>query len=111
MPVDTRTMPINTARAAEPAATEDPESARIRRRVRQKADLLRHLVSFVVVGAVLAALDLLTSPGTLWFFWPMGAWAIGLVLHIADVYVMGEDAGLEERMLEHEMRHHPHARG
>ena len=111
MPVDTSTMTPNPPRAAEPAGPEDPESARIRRRVRQKADLLRHLVSFVVVGAVLAGLDLLTSPGTLWFFWPMGAWAIGLVLHFADVYVMGEGAGLEERMLEHEMERRRHAHG
>lgn len=96
--------------AAEPAVTEGPETVRIRLRAKQKADFYRHLVSFLVVGAVLAALDVLTSPDKLWFYWPMGAWAIGLVLHFADVYVMGEDTGLEERIMRHEAerRHHTH---
>ncbi|HEU0012590.1 MAG TPA: 2TM domain-containing protein [Longimicrobium sp.] len=97
--------------AEEPAGAQDPEAARIRRRVHQKADLFRHLVAFVVVGAAVAGLDLLTSPGTTWFIWPMGVWAIGLVLHAADVYVMGADAGMEERMVEREMERHRHAHG
>ncbi|HYR12425.1 MAG TPA: 2TM domain-containing protein [Longimicrobium sp.] len=94
---------------AAPASAEDREQERIRRRVRQKADLYRHLVAFLVVGGILAGLDLLTSPGTLWFFWPMGFWAIGLVLHFADVYVIGEDAGMEARMMRREMERHRHA--
>jgi two-component system LytT family sensor kinase len=92
--------------AVEPAGTEDGESARIRKRVHQKADFYRHVVVYVVVGAILAAIDLLTSPQSLWFYWPMGFWAIGLVLNFLDVYVMGEGAGLEKRMLEREMRRH-----
>jgi two-component system, LytTR family, sensor kinase len=95
--------------AVEPAGTESPEQGRIRRRVHQKAELYRHLVVFLVVGAILAGLDLLTSPGKLWFFWPMGFWAIGLVLHFADVYVIGEDAGMEARMMRREMERHRHA--
>lgn len=94
---------------AQPA--ESPEIARIRRRVHEKAELIRHLVVFLVVGSVLLALDLLTSPGTLWFFWPMGAWAAGLALHVADVFVMGEGAGMEERMVEREMDRHGRAPG
>jgi hypothetical protein len=39
----------------------------------------------------------------------MRFWAIGLALHAADVYVMGDDAGLEKRMLEHEMARRGHA--
>lgn len=97
--------------AAAPAVADDPETARIRFRARQKADFYRHLVSFLVVGAVLAALDALTSPDSLWFYWPMGIWGIGLVLHFADVYVMGEGTRLEERILRHEMERHHHARG
>ena len=86
------------------------EQALIRRRVHQKAELLRHLVAFLVVGGILAGLDLLTSPGTLWFFWPMGFWGIGLVLHVADVYLLGEDAGMEARMMRREMERRGHAR-
>lgn len=104
-------MKIETTRPAPPATAEDPELARIRRRVHEKAELARHLVAFVVVGSVLAVIDLLTSPGMQWFFWPMGMWGIGLVLHFADVYVIGESAGMEERMMEHEMERREHAHG
>ena len=85
--------------------------ADIRMRVHQKAEFYRHLVAFVLVGVILAAIDLLTSPASLWFYWPMGFWAIGLVLHFADVWIMGESAGMEERMLEREMERHRHAHG
>lgn len=91
---------------AETAGTEDSDTAWIRKRVHQKADLYRHVMVYVVVGAVLAAIDLLTSPQRLWFYWPMGFWAIGLVLNFLDVYVMGEGAGMEKRMLERELRRH-----
>ena len=97
--------------AAEPVGTEDPETARLRRRARQKADLVRHVVTFVIIGAMLAALDVLTSPGDLWFYWPMGAWGIGLLLHVADVYLTGEGTGLDERILRHEIERRHHARG
>ena len=94
-----------------PAGADDPETTRIRFRARQKADFYRHLVTFVIVGSILAALDVLTSPHELWFYWPMGAWAIGLVLHFADVYVMGEGTGLEERIMRHERERHHHSHG
>ena len=102
-------MKETTIPAAEPAGTEDRELARVRRRARQKVDLYRHLVSFVVVGGILAALDLLASPGAQWFYWPMGAWGIGLALHFADVFVMGEGSGMEERIVRHEMERRRHA--
>lgn len=104
-------MQPQATQAAPPVAADDPELARVRRRVHEKAELFRHAVVFLVVGSILLTLDLMTSPGTLWFFWPMGAWAIGLVLHAADVFVMGEGAGMEERMLEHEMERREHAHG
>ena len=97
--------------AARTAGTEDPEGARLRLRAKQKADFYRHLVSFLVVGSILAALDVLTSPDALWFYWPMGAWGIGLVLHFTDVYVMGEGTGLEERILRREEERSHHVRG
>ena len=102
-------MTERTIPATDPAGAEAREAERIRIRVHQKAEFYRHLVTFLVVGAILAALDLLTSPGSLWFYWPMGFWAIGLAMHAADVWIMGDGAGLEERMLRREMERQRHA--
>ena len=99
-------MTETTLPAAGPVQREDPDAAWIRIRVHQKAELYRHLVVFVAVGAVLAAIDLPGSPGRPWFPWPMGFWAIGLVMHFADVWLMGDGAGLERRMLERQMHRH-----
>ncbi|HEX6909313.1 MAG TPA: 2TM domain-containing protein [Longimicrobium sp.] len=100
----------DTAMPADAAGAEAREAERIRMRVHQKAEFYRHLVAFLVTGAVLAGMDVLTSPESLWFYWPMGFWAIGLAMHAADVWMMGDGAGMEERMLRREMERHRHAR-
>lgn len=100
----------DTAMPADAAGAEAREAERIRMRVHQKAEFYRHLVAFLVIGAVLAGMDVLTSPESLWFYWPMGFWAIGLAMHAADVWMMGDGAGMEERMLRREMERHRHAR-
>lgn len=46
-----------------------------------------HLAVYLVVNACLVALDLLTSPGELWFFWPMLGWGIGLAVHGITVFM------------------------
>jgi hypothetical protein len=102
-------MTDRTIPATDPAGAEARDAERIRIRVHQKAEFYRHLMTFLVIGATLAALDLLASPGSLWFYWPMGFWAIGLAMHAADVWIMGDGAGLEERMLRREMERRRHA--
>ena len=102
-------MTDTTTPAGTPAGAEAREAERIRIRVHQKAEFYRHLVTYLVIGGVLAAIDLLTSPESLWFYWPMGFWAIGLAMHAADVWIMGDGAGLEERMLRREMERRRHA--
>jgi uncharacterized membrane protein len=45
-----------------------------------------HLVSYLLVNLTLVVINLLTSPGYLWFFWPLIGWGIGLILHALTVY-------------------------
>ena len=40
-----------------------------------------HLVVFVVVVAVLAALNLYRSPHNIWFIWVLAGWGIGVAAH------------------------------
>ncbi|MNK22259.1 Sensor histidine kinase YpdA [compost metagenome] len=40
-----------------------------------------HLSSFIVVNIGLFILNILTSPGHLWFFYPTFGWGIGVVMH------------------------------
>ncbi len=63
-----------------------PEERRVRRQVRRERDFYTHLVSYGVVIGFLALINLIISPGYLWFLWAAGGWGIGLVFHALDVF-------------------------
>lgn len=65
-----------------------------RKRVKKEKEFYGHLASFVMVNVMLVAVNLFTSPGHLWFIYPLFGWGIGLASHAASVYglgVLGED--------------------
>lgn len=43
-------------------------------------DFFQHLIAFIAVNGVLLFINLVTSPGDLWFYWITIFWAIGLVI-------------------------------
>ena len=45
-----------------------------------------HLLVFIVTGLFLLTLNLLTSPGSLWFYWPVFFWGWAVVLHAVTTY-------------------------
>ena len=45
-----------------------------------------HLVCYLLINAVLAVINLLTSPEYLWFIWPLMGWGIGLIIHGISVF-------------------------
>ncbi len=63
----------------------NPELSPAERAARLQVYRLRafyhHLGVYVLVNAGLAGINLLASPGKLWFYWPLLGWGIWLVLH------------------------------
>ena len=57
-----------------------------KKRVAEIKGFYQHLASYLVVNAALVIINLLTSPGYLWFVWPLGGWGIGLALHALSVF-------------------------
>ena len=45
-----------------------------------------HLITYIVINAVLIVINLLTSPEYLWFIWPIIGWGVGLVIHAITVF-------------------------
>ena len=45
-----------------------------------------HLTIYIVVSLFLLTLNLLTSPGELWFYWPLFFWGWALVFHAVGTY-------------------------
>src|ERR671932_2774971 len=46
----------------------------------------RHATVYVLVGIALLAINLITNPHSLWFYWPLLAWGIGLAVHAFTVF-------------------------
>ena len=51
-----------------------------------KLAFYRHVMIYIIVNALLAAINLLKDPHHLWFQWGMLGWGIGLLVHGLNVY-------------------------
>ena len=47
----------------------------------EKKDFSVHLVVYVLVNAMLIAINFIYSPETIWFFYPLIGWGIGISMH------------------------------
>ena len=74
-----------------------------KRRVEAKLGFYIHLAVYVAVNILLVVLNLVFSPGYLWFLWPLGGWGIGLAFHALAVYVFPSGGIVKERMIQREM--------
>jgi len=64
-----------------------------RKRVNEIKGFYSHLFSYVGVNVVLLAINLVTSPYVLWFYWVSVFWGIGLFWHAMGVFVFGKFTG------------------
>ena len=80
--------------------TED-KYQKARRRVEEIRGFYIHLVVYVLVNAFLFLIDITTSPGVFWFYWPLMGWGIAVALHALRVFGSGGLSGTdwEERKI------------
>ncbi|NGY38345.1 2TM domain-containing protein [Flavobacterium sp. XN-5] len=52
-----------------------------KKRVEEIKGFYGNLIAYIIVNIGLLALNLVTSPNHLWFFWPLMGWGIGVVIH------------------------------
>jgi hypothetical protein len=57
-----------------------------RKRVEEIKGFYGNLTAYIVVNAALLAINLITSPDHLWFYWPLIGWGIGVAIHGMKVY-------------------------
>jgi hypothetical protein len=65
------------------------------RQVHKLRRFYMHLLVFVAVNAGLLAINLLSSPGRLWFHWPLLGWAVWLALHAFATFARDRWLGAE----------------
>jgi hypothetical protein len=59
-----------------------------------------HLGVFVLVNLGLFLRNMISSPDTLWFYWPLIGWGIAVVLHALRVFGGALGSNWEEKKVE-----------
>jgi hypothetical protein len=83
---------------------------RAEKRVDAKLGFYIHLGVYILVNGMMVAVNLMTSPGTYWFIWPLIGWGVGLLFHGLSVFVFGDGLAIRKKMIEAEMRRQAHKR-
>ena len=58
-----------------------------KRKERSISGFIQHLFVYVLVNAGLAAINLISDPGEIWFVYPLFGWGIGVAAHGLSVFV------------------------
>jgi hypothetical protein len=64
----------------------DEQYERARKRVEELKGFYIHVIIYVLVNLGIFLMNILGSPGQLWFFWSLIGWGIGLVAHAVGVF-------------------------
>jgi len=57
-----------------------------RKRVKKKKDFYEHLTTFLVMSVFFFVLNMMTAPGSWWFYWPILGWGMGVLFHYLDTF-------------------------
>ena len=68
-----------------------------REQAKKEAEFYTHLATFLVCMTGLAALNLFTQPGHLWFLYALFGWGIGLANHASETFALGRGSGWQQR--------------
>lgn len=80
-----------------------------KKRVEEIKGFYIHFFVYVLVNVALFILNVLTSRDSLWFFWPLCFWGIGIAIHAVQVFGAGRFWGpeWEERKIREIMERNP----
>ena len=94
-------IPILTQKSTALNSKASPESIayqKAAKRVKDLRDFYSNLISYCLVIPFLIFINLRTSPGYHWFWWPMFGWGLGLILNAIKVF--GVSSKWEEKLIQ-----------
>jgi len=59
-----------------------------KKRVEEIKKFYGNVVTYVAINIILIIINLVTSPGTLWFYWVTIFWGIAILLHASRVFIL-----------------------
>lgn len=57
-----------------------------KKKVEAKKEFYQHVTVFTVMSVFFFALNVITAPYALWFYWPILGWGIGVMFHYFEVF-------------------------
>jgi F0F1-type ATP synthase assembly protein I len=92
---------------ADEMTAQEKEEAELRRmaekRVRERMELLSHIVTYVLINGLLVVIWWLTGHGYPWFLWITGFWGLVLLFHIINYFTGKRSESRREEMIQREM--------
>ncbi|KAA3657167.1 MAG: histidine kinase [Chloroflexi bacterium] len=88
--------------------TKETKYQKAKERVEVIKGFYSHLTVYVFVNLLLFSINMIVSPNSLWFLWPLMGWGIGFVMHALSVFGFGSWFGpdWEERKIRDLMEDH-----
>jgi len=65
---------------------EDKRYKKARKRVEELKGFYIHLFIYILVNLGMFIVNIVTTPGELWFYWPLFGWGIGILAHAMSVF-------------------------
>ena len=65
----------------------DERYDKAKKRVEELKKFYSNLVTYIVINIVLIIINLVTSSGSLWFYWVTIFWGIAILLHASRVFI------------------------
>lgn len=66
----------------------DERYKKAKKRVEELKKFYGNVVTYVAINIILIIINLVTSPGSLWFYWVTIFWGIAILLHASRVFVL-----------------------
>ena len=66
----------------------DERYEKAKKRVEELKKFYGNLVTYGVINVILIIINLVTSPGSLWFYWVTIFWGIAILLHASKVFIL-----------------------
>jgi len=79
--------------------TQETKYQKAKGRVEEIKDFYTHLIVYVVINLMLFSINMITSPGGLWFIWPLMGWGVAIVLHAVRVFAGTLGTDWEEKKI------------
>ena len=66
----------------------DEKYEKAKNRVEELKKFYGNLITYGVINVILIIINLVTSPGSLWFYWVTIFWGIAILLHASKVFIL-----------------------